>query len=69
MRIRARAPGMVDAARVAGQIAAAVHGQDLQVGMPLQHAVEDQVVQRDRRLQRIADDVVEVEARAAARRA
>ena len=30
--------------------------------MALQHAVEDQVVQRNRRLQRIADDVVEIEA-------
>ncbi|MEJ1975040.1 MAG: hypothetical protein WDN49_02280 [Acetobacteraceae bacterium] len=29
--------------------------------MPLQHAVEDQVVQGDRRLERIAEDVVEVE--------
>ena len=50
---------------IAGEIAAAVHGQDLQVGMPLQHAVEDQVVQGDGGLQRIADHVVEVEARQA----
>ena len=50
---------------VAREIAAAVHGEDLQVRVALQHAVEDQVVQRNRRLQRIADDVVEVEARQA----
>ena len=30
--------------------------------MALQHAVEDQVMQRDRGLERIADDVVEIEA-------
>src|SRR5215470_14216346 len=37
--------------------------QDLQVWMPFEHAVEDQIVQRDRRLQRIADHVIEVETR------
>ena len=63
MAVGARAPGVVDAARVAREIAAAVHGQDLEVGVALQHAVEDQVVQRDGGLERIADHVVEVEAR------
>ena len=62
VRIRARAPGVIDAAGIGAEIAAAVHGEDLQVGMALEHAVEDQVVQRDRGLERIADDVVEVEA-------
>src|SRR5262249_31908747 len=34
VRIRARAPGVIDAAGVSGEIAAAVHGQNLQVGVP-----------------------------------
>ena len=54
---------MIDAAGIGRKIAAAVHREDLQLGMPLQHAVEDQVVQGDGGLERIADHVVEVEAR------
>ena len=54
---------MVDAPGIAAEIAAAVHGEDLQLGVTLEHAVEDQVVQGQRSLERIADDVVEVEAR------
>ena len=53
---------MIDAARIGGEIAAAVHRENLQIRVALQHAVEDQVVQRDRGLERIADDVVEIEA-------
>src|SRR5262249_23558351 len=63
VRIRARAPGVIDAAAVSGEIAAAVRGKNLQLGMPFEHAVEDQVVQRDGRVERVADHVVEVEAR------
>ena len=63
--VRTRAPGVIDAAGIAAEIAAAMHGEDLELGMALEHAVEDQVMQRDRRLERIADDVVEVEAREA----
>src|SRR4051812_32142542 len=63
MRIRARAPGMIDAARIGAEIAAAMHRENLQVRMALEHAVEDQVVQRDRGLERIADRVAEREAR------
>ncbi len=40
-----------------------MHSQNLQVGVPFEHAVEDQVVQRNGRVERIADHVVEVEAR------
>src|SRR5436190_22666416 len=63
MGVRAGAPGMIDAAAVAGQITAAVYREYLQVGMPLQHAVENEIVESDRGLQRIADDIVEIEAR------
>ena len=58
--IGTRAPGVIDAARVAAEIAAAVHRKDFQIGMPLQHAVEDQVVQRDGGIERIADHVGEI---------
>src|SRR5439155_3746500 len=61
MCIRARTPGMIDAARIGSEIAAAMDGEDLQVRMALEHAVEDQVVQCDRGLERIADRVAEGE--------
>ena len=62
LRIAARPPGVVDAARIGAEKAAAMDRDDLQVGMAFEHAVEDEVVQRDRGLERIADDVVEIEA-------
>ena len=65
--VRTRAPGVVDAARIGAEIAAAVHGEDFQLRVAFEHAVEDQIMQRDRRLQRIADDVVEIKARQARR--
>ncbi len=58
---------MVDAARIAAQKATAVDRNDLEIGVPLKHAIEDEIVQRDRGLQRVADDVVEVEAGEASR--
>ena len=58
--VRARAPGVIDAAGIGAEIAAAMHGEDLQLRMPLQHAVEDQVMQRHGGVEWIADDVVEV---------
>ena len=61
MRVGARAPGVIDTARIGAEIAAAVHGEDFQPRMAFQYAVEDQIVQRDRRVERIADDVVEIE--------
>ena len=54
---------MIDAARIGAEITAAMHGENLEVRMPLEDAVEDQVVQRDRGVERIADHVVEVKAR------
>src|ERR1700704_4488555 len=54
---------MIDAAGIGRKIAAAVHRQYLQPGMPFQYAVEDQVMQGDGGFERIADYVVEVEAR------
>src|SRR5262249_4966872 len=39
--VRARAPGVVDASGVGAKIAAAMHGEDLQIGMTLKHAVKD----------------------------
>ncbi len=65
LTVRACAPGVIDAARIGAEIAAAVHGKNLQVRMALEHAVEDEVVQRQRGLERVADDVVEIEAREA----
>ena len=56
---------MVDAARIGAEIAAAMHGENFQFRMPFEHAVEDQVVQSERRFERIADDVVEIKARQA----
>ena len=51
---------MINAAGIGGEITAAVHSKDFEVGMALKHAVEDKVVQRDAGIERIADDVVEV---------
>src|SRR5438445_328456 len=49
----------VGACRVGRQIAAAVRRADLQPGEPVERAFEDQVRERDRRLERIADGVLE----------
>src|SRR5206468_3414441 len=49
----------VGARRVRRQIAAAVRCADLQPGEPVERALEDQVRERDRRLERIADGVLE----------
>src|SRR4029077_6240494 len=54
---------MIDAAGIGRKIAAAVHREYLQPGVPLQYAVEDQVVQGDGGFERIADHVVEIEPR------
>ena len=63
VRVRPRTPGMVDASRIGAEIAAAVCGENTEPGMTFEHAVKDQVVQRHRRVERIADHVVEVKAR------
>src|SRR5262249_7894925 len=44
------------------QVAAAMRGADLQAGEMVERAVEDQMRQRDRRLERVADRVVEAAA-------
>src|SRR5580698_8249242 len=59
--VRTRAPGVIDAARVTTKIAATVYGKNLEFGVALQDAIEDQVVQSQRRLERIADNIVEIE--------
>src|SRR5690348_1672940 len=59
--IGTRTPGMVDATEIGAKISAAMHRQDFESRMTLKDAIEDQIVQRDRRLQRIADDIVEIE--------
>ena len=63
VRIGARAPGVIDAAGIGRQVTAAVHRENLQLGMPFEHAVEDQIMQRDGGLERVANHVVEIEAR------
>jgi hypothetical protein len=52
---------MIDASGIATQVAAAVSSEDFKIRIPFKHSVEDQVMQRDRGLQAIADDVIEVE--------
>ena len=54
------AVAMVHARPVMGKVAAGVRQDDLELRVPLHYAIEDQVARRDRRLQRIADHVVEV---------
>jgi len=63
VRIRPCAPGMIDAAGIGAEEAAAMHGQNAKLRMTFEDAVEDQVVQRHRGVERIADHVVEVKAR------
>ena len=58
--VGARTPGVVHARPVVRDVAAPMRHQHLQLRMPCHHAVEDQVRHRHRRLQRVADDVVEV---------
>ncbi len=51
---------MIRAAAVARQTASAVCGDDFQAWMTIEHAAEDEVRQRNRRLQRLPDDVAEI---------
>src|SRR5262245_52907570 len=62
MAVGPRSPGMIDAARISTEVTATMSSQDLQPGMALEHSVEDQIVQRQRGIERIADHVVEIEA-------
>lgn len=60
--VGACAPHVVHAAGICAQIPSAVNGENLQIGMPLEHAVEDEIMQSQRRLEGIADHIVELEA-------
>jgi hypothetical protein len=59
------APGVIDAVGICTEVSAAVHGKQLQIGVTFEHTVEDQIVERERRLEGIADHVIEVMAREA----
>src|SRR6516162_132605 len=59
----ARTPSMIDAPGIGAEISAAVDREDLQARKTLEHAVKDQIMQRDRGLERIADNVIEIETR------
>src|SRR6202171_2573378 len=59
-RIGARAPGVVDAAGIGRKITAAMDRENLQIRVALPHALENKMVKRQRRLERIADHVVEI---------
>ena len=60
VRLGPHLPRVVGATEERGQVAAAVRGDDPQVRMPVEHAREDEVRQRDRVLDRLADRVREV---------
>ena len=59
--------GVVDAPRIGRQIAAAMGDDELQIGMVLQHPAKDQMMHRDRRIERVADHIGEVMVLEAAR--
>ena len=61
MSILPRAPGVIDPAGIAGKIAATVHGHQLQIGEACQRSRENQVVKRERGIERISQDIVEIE--------
>src|SRR4051812_33574712 len=48
---------MVHPAEIEGEVAAAVDDEDAQLRMPIEHAAEDEVTDRDRLLERLADRV------------
>ena len=55
-----RRGGVVDAARIGRQKPAAMRDDELQVGIIGEHAAKDQMMQSHRRIERVADHVVEV---------
>src|SRR3954470_2237086 len=57
--LRENVAAMVHPRRVGWKVSAAVSGDDFQVGIAVERALEDEMGQRNRRLQRIADDVAE----------
>ena len=57
--LRENVAAVVHSRRVGWQIAAAMGGNDLQIGIAVERALEDEMGKGNRRLQRIADDVAE----------
>ena len=51
---------MVDAARIGRQIPAAMRQDEFQIGVVVEHAAKDQVMHRDRGVERVADDVDQI---------
>src|SRR6185437_10169161 len=58
--IRTRAMRVIHARGIGGQEAAAMGHADLEPRIGIEHAAEDEMADRDRRVQGIADDVDEV---------
>src|SRR5262249_39817992 len=58
--IGTRSTGMIDTSRISTKVSAAMHRQDFESRMTIANAIEYQVVQRDRCLERITDDIVKV---------
>ena len=61
MSIPPRAPGVIDPAGIAGKIAATVHGHQFQIGEACQRSRKNKVVKRERGIERISQDIVEIE--------
>src|SRR6266436_8287239 len=61
MSILPRAPGVIDPAGIAGKIATAMHCHQLQIGEARQRSGKDQVVKRERGIEWISQDIVEIE--------
>src|SRR6516225_3348045 len=59
--VGAGTPRVINASTVAAKIAATMNGEQFEIRVTLEHAVEDEVVQRQCRLQRVADNIVEIE--------
>ena len=59
-RVGPRPPHVIHARRVVGDVTSAVRGDQLELRKPLEDPVEDEVAQRDRGVERVADDVGEV---------
>src|SRR5207237_8360229 len=50
---------VIRARRIGGQVSAAMGGADLEAGKAVERALEDQVGERERRLERVADGVLQ----------
>ncbi len=52
---------MIDPPRVAGKVPTAMHGHQLQIGKTRERSRKNQVVKRERCIERIAENIVEIE--------